>query len=108
MVEKKHTVELYLPEEKVITKTTEAKEEIEKILGLNAEQFKQIVMLPQGEFRKLLEAESKDKESIFRNIFGTEKFLKFQDKLKEKQLVLKRKIEAKPANTAETEKGEKT
>ena len=94
VVEKKHTVELYLPEEKVITKTTEAKEEIEKILGLNAEQFKQIVMLPQGEFRKLLEAESKDKESIFRNIFGTEKFLKFQDKLKEKQLVLKRKIEA--------------
>ena len=66
VVEKKHTVELYLPEEKVITKTTEAKEEIEKILGLNAEQFKQIVMLPQGEFRKLLEAESKDKESIFK------------------------------------------
>ena len=25
-------------------------------------QFKQIVMLPQGEFKKLLEAESKDKE----------------------------------------------
>lgn len=93
VVEKKHSIEFVLPDERVITKTTEATKEIESILGLNANQFKQIVMLPQGEFRKLLEAESKDKESIFRNIFGTERFLKFQDKLKEKQLVLKRKIE---------------
>ena len=74
VVEKKHSIEFVLPDERVITKTTEATKEIESILGLNANQFKQIVMLPQGEFRKLLEAESKDKESIFRNIFGTERF----------------------------------
>ena len=93
VVEKKHSVEFLLPDNRVISKTTEATKEVEKILGLNSNQFKQIVMLPQGEFKKLLEAESKDKEIIFRNIFGTEKFLKFQDKLKEKQLILKRKIE---------------
>lgn len=93
VVEKKHSVEFLLPDDRVISKTTEATKEVEKILGLNSNQFKQIVMLPQGEFKKLLEAESKDKEIIFRNIFGTEKFLKFQDKLKEKQLILKRKIE---------------
>ena len=40
-----------------------------------------------------MRAESREKEVIFRNIFGTEKFLKFQDILKDKQLTLKRKIE---------------
>ncbi|MBM6837322.1 AAA family ATPase, partial [Clostridium saudiense] len=91
--EKKHAVELIIDEDKVITKTTEADKEIEKILGLNASQFKQIVMLPQGEFKKLLEAESKDKEPIFRNIFGTQKFLKIQDELKEKSSSLRKKVE---------------
>ena len=93
LVDKKHSVEFYISEDKVITKTTEALTEMVNILGLNAEQFKLIVMLPQGEFKKLLEAESKDKEAIFRNIFGTERFLKFQDNLKSKQLTLKKKIE---------------
>lgn len=91
--EKKHSVEFIVDEDKVITKTTEADKEIEKILGLNASQFKQIVMLPQGEFKKLLEAESKDKEPIFRNIFGTQKFLKIQDELKEKSSALRKKVE---------------
>ena len=61
IVDKKHSVEFYLSNDKVISKTTEALSEMIKILGLNAEQFKQIVMLPQGEFKKLLEAEIKDK-----------------------------------------------
>ena len=91
--EKKHAVELIIDEDKGITKTTEADKEIEKILGLNASQFKQIVMLPQGEFKKLLEAESKDKEPIFRNIFGTQKFLKIQEELKEKSSSLRKKVE---------------
>lgn len=92
VVEKKHSVEFIMPEDRVMTKPTEATKEIEKILGLNSVQFKQIVMLPQGEFKKLLEAESKEKEIIFRNIFGTEKFQKFQDELKEKQRQLKNKV----------------
>lgn len=93
VVEKKHSVEFVLPDDRVITKPTEATKEVEKILGLNSEQFKQIVMLPQGEFKKLLEAESKDKEIIFRNIFGTQRFQKFQDELKKRQLQLKGKVE---------------
>ena len=56
--EKKHSVELIIDEDTVISRTTEVDKKIEEILGLNAGQFKQIVMLPQGEFKKLLEAES--------------------------------------------------
>lgn len=68
----------------VTTKARDANAEIEQLLSLNYEQFKQIVMLPQGEFKKLLESNSNEKESIFRNIFGTESLKSFQEELKEK------------------------
>ena len=60
------------------TKISESKRAMEDLLGLTADQFKQIVMLPQGEFRKLLTASSKDKEAIFRNIFKTDNFQIFE------------------------------
>ncbi|MGP6147158.1 SbcC/MukB-like Walker B domain-containing protein [Jeotgalibaca sp. A122] len=66
----------------VTTKITDANKEITDLLSLTYEQFKQIVMLPQGEFKHLLESDSKDKEAIFRNIFGTQVILRFQDNLK--------------------------
>ena len=45
---------------------------IEEILGINSKQFKQISMLAQGEFLKILFAESKDRTEIFRRIFDTD------------------------------------
>lgn len=72
----------------VTTKAREANAEIEQLLSLNYEQFKQIVMLPQGEFKKLLESNSNEKETIFRNIFGTEILKNFQEQLKEKAKAL--------------------
>jgi len=72
----------------VTTKARDANAEIEQLLSLNYEQFKQIVMLPQGEFKKLLESNSNEKETIFRNIFGTEILKNFQEQLKEKAKAL--------------------
>jgi len=72
----------------VTTKARDANAEIEQLLSLNYEQFKQIVMLPQGEFKKLLESNSNEKETIFRNIFGTEILKNFQEELKEKAKLL--------------------
>ncbi|CZQ87190.1 SbcC/MukB-like Walker B domain-containing protein [Trichococcus ilyis] len=72
----------------VTTKARDANAEIEQLLSLNYEQFKQIVMLPQGEFKKLLESNSNEKEAIFRNIFGTEILKNFQEQLKEKAKAL--------------------
>lgn len=66
----------------VTTKISDANKEIIALLALSYDQFKQIVMLPQGEFKHLLESDSKDKEAIFRNIFGTQVILKFQENLK--------------------------
>lgn len=47
---------------------------LSEIIGLSKDQFSQIVMLPQGEFRKLLTSSTDNKEDILRKIFRTERF----------------------------------
>jgi exonuclease SbcC len=78
---KESDAEITLPNGNIITKISNVDEKITNLLGINKNQFRQIVMLPQGEFRKLLEAESKEREVIFRKIFGTEAFQIIQQKL---------------------------
>ncbi|WP_315120652.1 AAA family ATPase [uncultured Clostridium sp.] len=69
---------LELPNGDSVSKINNVDEKINEILGINKNQFKQIVMLPQGEFRKLLESDSSERELIFRKIFGTEAFESIQ------------------------------
>lgn len=76
---------LILSEGNTVSGVTLVEEKINEILGINKNQFRQIVMLPQGEFRKLLEADSSEREIIFRKIFGTEPFEKFQKVLDDKR-----------------------
>ena len=64
-----------------------------EILGMNASQFKQIVMIAQGEFLELLFAKTKDRASIFRRIFDTAIYKDISDKLKDKYLKKKREYE---------------
>lgn len=52
-------------------------EEITQLLQLNAEQFKQIILLPQNEFRKFLISKTEDKLPILKNIFGTKLYETF-------------------------------
>ncbi len=75
--------ELLLPDSTLITKIANVDEKINQLLGINKAQFKQIVMLPQGEFRKLLESDSSERELIFRKIFGTEGFAEIQRRLED-------------------------
>lgn len=77
--------------DQVTTKINEANKEIEALLGLSHDQFRQIVMLPQGDFKRMLDSNSTDKEKIFRNIFQTRPFEAFQETLKEKAKELKQK-----------------
>ena len=82
---------LTLPDGKVITKVKPVTDKLIELLGITKEQFKQIVMLPQGEFKKLLLADSLERESIFRKIFNTYDFERIQSELKEKALNLTKK-----------------
>ena len=82
--EKSADATLTLPDGKVITKVKNVTDKIIEILGITREQFKQIVMLAQGEFKKLLLADSVEREGIFRKIFNTYDFEKIQAELKDK------------------------
>jgi exonuclease SbcC len=62
---------------------------LEAIIGLTKEQFSQIVMLPQGEFRKLLTSDTENKEEILRRIFRTSMFQRLEDRFYEQSRQLK-------------------
>ena len=65
-------VTLKMPDGKVVTRAGEVAAMMEKdVIGVNAEQFSQIVMIAQGEFRKLIQAKTSDRKEILRQIFKT-------------------------------------
>lgn len=69
---------------KPLEKKEEVNKAIESLLGINKNQFKQIVMLAQGDFRRMLFANTEERQKIFRKIFGTEIYKQFEDRIKEK------------------------
>ncbi|MFQ7096965.1 MAG: AAA family ATPase [Christensenellales bacterium] len=67
-----HKVKLNMPNGKTVTRIEEVERLIqEEIIGVDAKQFSQIVMIAQGEFRELLRAKTKDRKAIVRKIFKT-------------------------------------
>lgn len=68
----------------VVSGISKVNERVSAVLGINHDQFRQIVMIPQGEFRKLITEDSTDREKILSRIFGTEGFRRVQDKLFER------------------------
>lgn len=91
-LESKPTAEIKLSKDKTITGANQVTKEVENILGITTEQFKQLVMIPQGEFKKLLNAKSEEKEDIFRKIFGTEIFQNIQNQIKDQANKLEKGI----------------
>ena len=85
--------ELTMPDGRVITRRTEVDAAIRDTLGVDRSQFCQIAMIAQGEFRKLLLADTKDRREIFRNIFKTGLYTRFQERVKGDFLALSRKRE---------------
>ena len=53
------------------------------LVGVNAEQFRQLFILPQGEFKKFLISKSSDKQGILRTLFDSNKFEEVREILKE-------------------------
>lgn len=80
---------------RVIEKDKAVTEKIRELLGIDENQFRQIMMLAQGDFRKLLVASSDKRQEIFRSIFNTEIFESFQralsTKAKSKEDILQNK-----------------
>ncbi|XXM71807.1 SbcC/MukB-like Walker B domain-containing protein [Lysinibacillus sphaericus] len=72
----------------------EVDEKVKSLIQLDANQFRQILMIPQGEFRKLLTSDSKDKEVILQRLFHTQLYKMIQEGLKAEADVLRKQVEA--------------
>ncbi|CAM5207388.1 Nuclease SbcCD subunit C OS=Ureibacillus acetophenoni OX=614649 GN=SAMN05877842_11819 PE=3 SV=1 [Ureibacillus acetophenoni] len=73
-------------------KSTDVNKKLEELIGLTYDQFSQIVMLPQGEFRKLLTSQTENKEEILRKIFKTNRYGEMAIKLEAKKLHAEQKL----------------
>ena len=66
----------------VATSAAAVRDTIQRIIGFRKDQFLQVVLLPQGEFRKLLVASTNEREELLHTLFRTELYRKLQEALK--------------------------
>ena len=64
--------------------TKKVNDAVEALLGFKAEQFRQVVLLPQGDFRRLLLAGSAERQQIMQTLFHTQRYALLQELAKEK------------------------
>lgn len=85
--------ELIYPDGRVLTGIAAVTDTVTRKMGLNKQQFTQIVMIAQGDFMKLLTASTRDRIVIFREMFCTGPYQTLQEVLKQKAGQLYREIE---------------
>ena len=90
--------ELRCPDGRRITQVREVNAAVRDILGINKDQFTQIAMIAQGDFLKLLLAETKERQKIFQDIFQTKQFWRFQEAAKAEANGLQRQRDAADAS----------
>ncbi|MCE9678287.1 SMC family ATPase [Shewanella sp. AS1] len=78
----------------VAAKVSEATAQIEALTGLDVDQFRQVMVLPQGKFRELLMADSKAREKIFSQLFQTHIYRRIEERLKFQAAGIKKEVEA--------------
>lgn len=67
------------------TRIDEVSQQLQDWLGMSAEQFFQVVLLPQGDFARFLRAESAEREVLLEKLFGAQRFTDVQDWLAERR-----------------------
>lgn len=73
-VKKKPDALLILPGEPPVQGVRQVNAAVRELLGIDCPQFKQVGMIAQGEFMKLLNASTDDREGILRQVFATQKY----------------------------------
>jgi len=104
-----------------VTKISEVNERVKDLLGFDDKQFVQLVMLPQGEFRRLLLANTDEREQILSRLFRTDIYQRITDylvemgrekrrkymEIKQSILTLLQSREVDEKSELKTQKGEK-
>lgn len=82
------TAELYYPDGRIVTKLREVNAAVIELIGVDRAQFTEIAMIAQGDFLKLLVADTDERKRIFRKLFGTEKYNRLSEEIKREMLTL--------------------
>lgn len=77
----------------VAKSVSDANEAIRQRIGLDVEQFRQVMVLPQGKFRELLMAGSSEREKIFGQLFQTYIYKRIEDQLKAQAAGIKQAVD---------------
>lgn len=77
------SVRLELPDQTVLTRQAEVESQIRDIIGLDKNQFRQVALLAQGDFRQILTGDTSSRMKILRSLFGTDRYEKLEQKLKD-------------------------
>ncbi len=86
-------VELHYSDGRIITKKEDVENAIKEIIGIDRDQFVQIAMIAQGDFLKVLVADTKDRKIILQKLFHTEMYNDLQERLKTDTSNLKKENE---------------
>lgn len=84
---------LIYPDGRVISKVKDVNQAVKEIMGIDRNQFSQISMIAQGDFLKLLLADTKERQEIFRELFQTRNYQILQEQLKSESGLLNRQRE---------------
>lgn len=79
------------------SRDSDVTDRVNELLGIDAEQFSRIVMISQNDFAAVLNAKTKERETLFRKIFGTQPYAHIQELLDERRRLLETDM-----NTART------
>ncbi|MDN8548254.1 SMC family ATPase [Microbacterium sp. NM3R9] len=67
---------------------------LDEVLGLNAQQFQQVILLAQNKFSRFLLAKNDERQQLLRTLFGTRRFEQYKDDLEQRRRVAQRELEA--------------
>jgi exonuclease SbcC len=81
------------PQNIIADRWSRVTEKVEELLGFRSDQFRQVIILPQGDFRRLLSANSQERQEILTSLFKTGRFKLFEDELKEAAKSIKTQYE---------------
>jgi DNA repair protein SbcC/Rad50 len=77
----------------VSTRAGEADAEINDLMGMSADQFFQVVLLPQGQFAQFLHADAGERARLLQRLFGTDRFRAVEEWLANRRRSTAREVE---------------
>lgn len=89
----KASARLTYPDGRSVDRVKDVNDAVVDILGLTREQFAQIAMIAQGDFRRMLTSSTEERKAIFTKLFHTEVYARLQQRLKDDSNSLEREYD---------------